>query len=104
MSSNLAPIPSNLPATPGMFGNATPAMGASSGPKVSPILRYLAAIRRFKWLILLLTMVGLGGGFLIARLRPDNYTVSATIVLAETPSASGAIQSGPIYASSQWKD
>ena len=104
MSTNLAPIPSNLPATPGMFGSGTPAMGASSGPKISPLMRYLAALRRFKWLILLLTAVGFGGGILVSRLRPESYAVSSTIVLAEQPTASGAIQSGPIYASSQWKE
>jgi len=43
------------------------------------LARILMALRRFKWLILAATLVGLGGGFLATRYIAPAYTVAATI-------------------------
>ncbi|MES2304366.1 MAG: polysaccharide biosynthesis tyrosine autokinase [Gemmatimonadota bacterium] len=78
--------------------------GASGGPRTSPIVRYLSAVRRFKWLVLLLSLVGFGGGLLVSRLRPESFTVQADILIADEPGNAGAIQAGPAYQSEQWKE
>ena len=106
MTSNLAPLSGNLPATPSGFGGGgtSPLTGASGGPRTSPLVRYFGAVRRFKWLVLLLSLVGLGGGVLVSRLRPESFNVQADILIADAPSNSGAIQAGPAYMSDQWKE
>lgn len=106
MTTNLAPLSGNLPATPSGFGGGgtSPLTGASGGPRTSPLVRYLSAIRRFKWLVLLLSLVGLGGGMLVSRLRPESFTVNSTILIADQPNGAGAIQAGPEYQADQWKE
>lgn len=105
MTTNLAPLSGNLPVNPSGFGGgAAPMAGASGGPRTSPLVRYLSALRRFKWLVLLLSIVGFGGGMLVSRLRPESFTVNSTILIAEDPGNAGAIQAGPAYQADQWKE
>lgn len=103
MSTNLAQLSGNLPAAPGLVGGSSFA-GASGGPRVSPIFRYLAAIRRFKWLVLLLAVVGLGGGVLAARYLRESYDVQAMVLIADRSSISGSVQSNPLFVANQWKE
>lgn len=106
MTTNLAPLSGNLPVNPAGLGGGghSPLTGASGGPRTSPLVRYLGAIRRFKWLVLLLSLVGLGGGLLVSRLRPESFNVTADILIADAPSSTGAIQGGPAYQAEQWKE
>jgi succinoglycan biosynthesis transport protein ExoP len=97
---NVAPIPGNLPTAPAGIGGLTPGsplIGASGGPRTSPLVRYLAAVRRVKWLVLLLTLAGLGAGYLITRLRPATYVVRARLQIA--PNTNNA----STFANDQWK-
>ena len=74
---NLVPVPEDLPTT-AAFGALTEGgshAGSGGGPKTSPVVRYFGAIRRVKWLVLLLTLAGLGGGLVVSRLRPESYDV-----------------------------
>lgn len=105
MNTQLTPLSGNLPGFPaggGALGAGSPLTGNSGGPRVSPITRYLSAVKRFKWLVLLFTLLGLGGGFLVSRMRPPSYVVKASMLLAmpvgNTPNTSGALLSGE-----QWK-
>ncbi len=60
MSTEIAPLPGNLPASPLPFGlDTSPAAGAG---ELNPVIRIIAALKRFKWLILLCTLLGIGGG------------------------------------------
>ena len=71
---NLAPTPGNLPVSPASAGAllpGSPLTAPSGGPRTSPVVRYLAAVKRVKWLVLLLTLAGLGGGYVLSRLRPE---------------------------------
>src|SRR5664279_4197295 len=102
MSTNLAQLPGNLPAAPGLVGGNS-LSGATGGPRVSPMFRYLAAIRRFKWLVLLLAIVGLGGGVLAGRYMRESYDVQAMILIADQSNMSGVGQSNPLFESNQWK-
>ncbi len=103
MTTDLAHLPGNLPANPPGFGASSAPTGA--GPRLSPIVRYLSALRRFKWLVLLLTLVGLGAGYLVSRLRPATFEVKSSIALPDpTTNASSALQGAPLYAANQWSD
>jgi capsular exopolysaccharide synthesis family protein len=96
---NLASQPGNLPAPIGSAAGlmpGSPLTGASGGPRVSPLLRYLGAVKRVKWLVLLLTLVGLGGGYLVSKLRPPSYEVRAKLQIAPSEN--------PTFQSDQWKE
>jgi polysaccharide biosynthesis transport protein len=90
MSGSLTPInpaegaPSSAPSVPLPLPAA--AAPGSAEPRRTDLVRVLAALKRFRWLILALTVVGLGGGILATRFLRPKYTVSATIWI-ETPTA-----------------
>ncbi|HLV26841.1 MAG TPA: polysaccharide biosynthesis tyrosine autokinase [Gemmatimonadales bacterium] len=67
-------------------------------PKTSPIVRALAALRRFKWLILGLAVLGLVGGVLASTLVTPVYpAVSRLWISSESPMQnSGANPRNPI--------
>lgn len=79
---------------------------APPDPKGPSLSRYLAAVYRFKWLVLLLTAIGFGGGYLATRLLEPEYEVQATILLEQGTAVQGG---GPIRAqellqASGWQD
>jgi len=104
MATDLTPLPSNMLSTP--MGTAVGPAGTTpgGGPRVNPIVRYLSALRRFKWLVLLMALAGLGGGYLMSRLKPESYVVHADLAIAPPPSGEGAIVAAPIYSSGQWTE
>ncbi|HET9134062.1 MAG TPA: polysaccharide biosynthesis tyrosine autokinase [Gemmatimonadales bacterium] len=86
----------------------TPALGApaatfGAGPKLSPVVRLLAALRRFKWIVVAGLAVGIAGSVLATRFMAPTYRVRATLALEvrETDETS-PIQAGALYTSSQW--
>ena len=85
---NLVPVPEDLPtstAVEALTGSSLAASG--SGPRTSPVARYLGAIRRVKWLVLLLTLAGFGGGIIVSRLRPESYEVNGVLQLSPDESS-----------------
>lgn len=77
-------------------------------PKGPSLGRYLSAINRFKWLVLLLTLAGLGGGYFATRFLQPEYEVQATILLEQGTGVEGQSR-GPIRAqellkASGWQD
>ncbi len=81
---------------------------AAPEPKGPSLGRYLAAINRFKWLVLLITALGAAGGVFATRFITPEYEVQATILLEQGTGVSG-ISGGPIQAeqllkSSGWQD
>jgi capsular exopolysaccharide synthesis family protein len=58
------------------------------------VLRYFGAVKRARWLVLLLTLVGLGGGYLVTKLRPQQFVVNATLQIAPNDH--------PTFQSEQW--
>jgi polysaccharide biosynthesis transport protein len=100
MSSDLGRYPSNGSPSPcpppGNFGGRS-ASGHSPEPvEVIPWQRYLSALKRYKWLVLLIGFGGTIAGFLATRLLRPQYEVHATIWVA-TESREGR-NSGPIRA------
>ena len=57
--------------------------------------RYVAALLRFKWLVLAATLVGLGAGAVLARRTKPVYEAQATIWV-ESQTERGATEQGPI--------
>ena len=77
-----------------------------SGPNLS---RYIAAIRRFKWLILACAVVGLAGGVAASRFIEPEYEVNATILLEQGTGVQDGRNGGPIQGAeflhgSGWQD
>lgn len=63
--------------------------GPAGAPEGVSLSRIIQALKRFRWLIVLLTALGLGAGFMATRYIDPVYTVTATIWI-ETPSAGRA--------------
>lgn len=106
MTTQLTPLSGNLPAYPaggGALGAAAPFSGSSGGPRTSPITRYLSTLRRFKWLVLLMALLGLGGGWLVTRMRQESYVVRASMLLAMPVGDNGPIAAGAVLGGDQWK-
>jgi capsular exopolysaccharide synthesis family protein len=79
---------------------------APSGPKIG---RYLSAINRFKWLIVIFVILGAGGGFAATKFVDPEYEVKATIMLEMGTGTNQGERRGPIQANellqaSGWQD
>lgn len=87
-------------------GGQQPEPEEGGGPGLS---RYIAAIRRFKWLIVALAAVGLGAGVAASRFIDPEYEVNATILLEQGTGVANGPNSGPIQGAellrgSGWQD
>lgn len=115
MASSLTPVgpqtlgthaPQNLAHLPEVGGGlaAAPHHGAEAGGL--SLGRLLQGLRRYKWLILALTLAGLGAGILATRYIRPSYQVGATIWI-ETPTddrAGTPIQGDRLLQSRAWVD
>jgi capsular exopolysaccharide synthesis family protein len=76
-----------------------------SGGGGNPFSRYLSALLRYKWLILLVTVAGTGLGAVASRFVKPEYTTQATLwveVSNRGGSESGPIQTGQLLQSTAW--
>ena len=92
-SSNDSPSPFQ---PPGNFGGRAAGGSPPEPVEVIPWQRYLAALKRYKWLVVLIGLTGSTAGFLASRLVKPQYEVHATIWVA-SESREGR-NSGPIRA------
>ncbi|HEU4564549.1 MAG TPA: polysaccharide biosynthesis tyrosine autokinase [Gemmatimonadaceae bacterium] len=105
-------LPSPLPAesggylpdvayAPNGWPGDQPAEAPSSGLQLG---RYIAALGRYKWLILGLTLVGAGVGYGITRFLEPQYTASASLWLGtgNRVNASGPVPADPMQANQNW--
>ena len=111
MSANY--IPSNLPVDPSRdmnavgFPQAWPAalgQAAAEEPGI-PWGRYVAALRRYKWLILAIALVGTGIGFAVSRMTVPEYQVQGTLWIAD-PNADtrGPVRGEELLGAGSWAD
>lgn len=78
----------------------------ASGPSIG---RYLSALYRFKWLIVVMAILGLGAGVAATRFIEPEYEVQATVQLVSGGGVRGGATGGPIEAEeylegSGWQD
>lgn len=114
MPSDLTPVPPIEPSS--LAAAATAPMAWEPAPPQQPqeeegvsILRYLHALRRYKWLLVLLTIVGGGLGYVATRFVKPQYETRATIWIAADAPPSGRGGTGPIraeelLASTSWSE
>ncbi len=96
MASSMVPASQQEPSALSNYTGADgSAFGGGGHEQLKALRRLIAALRRFRWLILALTLAGLGGGILATRFIDPVYEVSASVWI-ETPGAGGRGASGPI--------
>lgn len=66
--------------------------------------RYLAALHRYKWLILLLTVLGTGAGAVVSRFIDPEYVARATIWIETGPVVGGAIRPRELLRANAWQE
>jgi len=64
--------------------------------------RYIAALRRYKWLVALVTVTGLGLGVLATRFLKPEYTTKATIWIESKPTEQGPIRAEQLLGPVAW--
>src|ERR1041385_5821254 len=101
--SSSAPVPDNAPATPAGMESFAPQPQDEVGAGHA-LSRALAALRRFRWLIIGFALAGIGGGIVATRFIKPDYEVAATIWI-ETSSKGKAgtpIQGEELLDSKAW--
>lgn len=113
---DLQPIGPHEPAPAGMAGGSSAldwpaAEGApqESEERTGPgIGRYVAAVVRFKWLILLCTVLGAAGGSLATRFIVPEYEVQANVLLDQGSGtgnrSGGPIQADALFSQTGWRE
>jgi capsular exopolysaccharide synthesis family protein len=93
----MVPAAPALPAYPdyGVAPPEPPSEGIQLG-------RVAAALKRFRWLILLITMLGTGAGILVTRFLDPEYTVQATIWVESPPQRNGPVVAEGLLQSYAW--
>ena len=69
-----------------------------------PWARYLSAVRRHKWLILVLTICGTGLGVASTHFLHPIYTATATIFIERAPETGGPIRPEGLLETTGWVD
>ena len=111
MSANY--IPSNLPVDPSRdpnavaFPQAWPAalgQAAAEEPGI-PWGRYVAALRRYKWLILVIALIGTAVGYAVSRMTVAEYQAQGTIWIADPNTDNrGPVQGDELLGAGAWAD
>ena len=89
------------------WGGGTDAPPPVTGPKFG---RYIAALKRYKWLIALFAVVGAGGGYGATKILTPEYQVKSTILLevaagsSGSPNAKGPVQGQELLRAAGWTD
>ncbi|HEY9450305.1 MAG TPA: polysaccharide biosynthesis tyrosine autokinase [Gemmatimonadaceae bacterium] len=111
MSANY--VPSNLPVDPSRDANAVafpqawPAALGQAAPEEPgiPWGRYLAALRRYKWLILAIALVGTAIGFGVSRMTVPEYQAQGTIWIADANTDNrGPVRGDELLGAGAWAE
>jgi capsular exopolysaccharide synthesis family protein len=108
MSGSLVPsTPSSLDLAPDGEANlpqnwGPPAPPATPAPGAINIGRYVAALKRYKWLIVGIVLLGSVGGFVATRFIKPTYQVDTTIVVGESPDPKGPVRSPVVLNEQAW--
>jgi capsular exopolysaccharide synthesis family protein len=109
MSGSLVPsTPSPLELTPdgGAVGGQN--WGPPAPPPASPgpvnIGRYVSALKRYKWLIAVIVLVGTIGGVVATRFIKPTYQVDTNIVVGESPDPKGPVRPPVVLNEQAWAE
>lgn len=80
---------------------AAPAAPAGGGVNLG---RYVAALRRYWWLIVIFGILGAIGGVIATRFIKPTYIVDSTIIIGESPDPKGPIRSSNIMREAAWRE
>src|SRR5215207_9172694 len=69
-----------------------PASPAAPPPGAINVGRYISALKRYKWLIAAIVLVGTIGGVVATRFIKPTYQVDTTIVVGESPDPKGPVR------------
>ncbi|MGH7647663.1 MAG: GumC family protein [Gemmatimonadaceae bacterium] len=98
----------NFPAFPAQ--GWPPAWGASNVEEAGiPWGRYFAALRRYKWLIMILVVVGGAAGVVVTKFMPPEYATQGQLWIndngaAQRSEAPGPVQADELLAAGAWAD
>jgi capsular exopolysaccharide synthesis family protein len=84
-----------------------PGAAGAEAEKGIPWTRYISALKRFKWLMLLITVVGTGLGFAATRVLRPAYEVDATIWISRATDegrSAGPIRSAELLNNLSWPE
>ena len=81
-----------------------PAPSPAPGPGAVNLGRYVAAIKRYKWLIVVIVLLGTIGAVAATRVIKPSYSVDTTIVVSESPDPKGPIQAGVMLREQAWRE
>ena len=62
-----------------------PAQPAAQAQGAMSLGRYVSALKRYKWLIAIMTLVGVAGGVVATKFITPTYQVDTTIVIGVDP-------------------
>lgn len=105
--SQLQPIPPNEPPIPaGVEVRQEPAgLGAPLPPEAGiPWSRYIAALKRYKWLMIAVVVLGTAGSIAATRFLKPEYKAIATIYIEQPPDDAGPIRGAELLRSFGWLD
>lgn len=66
--------------------------------------RYVSALRRYKWLIAIMTLLGIAGGIIATRFITPSYQVDTTIVIGESPDPKGPVAPQATMREEAWRE
>ncbi|HEX6052165.1 MAG TPA: polysaccharide biosynthesis tyrosine autokinase [Gemmatimonadaceae bacterium] len=109
MSGSLVPshpsdVPASIDSAGGLQSWGPPAAPAATQPGGVNVSRYISALKRYKWLILGVVILGAAVGALATRFVRPEYQVEATVVIAEPPDPKGPIQAGQVLNEQAWRE
>ena len=111
MANSVVPSPGGAFQSPGLDFNAQDWGGQQAPPDRGGagmqqlVARTMAAIKRYRWLILAIFVVGSATGVALTRFVKPKYAVDATIWIAENASRAGPVQApGLIQSDNGWSD
>ncbi len=81
-----------------------PSPPPAPGPGAVNIGRYISALKRYKWLIAAIVLVGTIGGVIATRFIPPTYQVDTTIVVGESPDPKGPVRPQVVLNEQAWAE
>ena len=84
------------------WGPPAPPAAPAAGPM--NLGRYVSALRRYKWLIIVMTLVGVVGGVAATQFIKPTYQVDTTIVIGESPDPKGPVRPQATLREEAWRE